>query len=57
MRNPFRTDPDVQAARDDLANYMDTARATGNYDETPEFVVANQAVIAAEQRARARRRD
>jgi hypothetical protein len=55
MRNPFHVDPDVRAARDDLANYMDTARAIGDYSETPEFVVANQAVIAAEQRAARRR--
>lgn len=56
MKNPFRTDPDVQAARGDLAEYMDTAKRFGNYEETPEFVAANQAVIAAEQRAKTRRR-
>lgn len=55
MRNPFRTDPDVQAARDDLANYMTQARANGNRDETPEYLVANQAVADAEQRAKGRR--
>lgn len=51
----FRTDPDVKAARADLAEYMQTARRTGNRDETPEFVVANQAVIDAENRAKARK--
>jgi hypothetical protein len=55
VKNPFRTDPDVQAARDDLAEYMDQARATGNLDETPEFAAANQAVIDAENRVKARR--
>jgi len=56
MRNPFRTDPDVQAARDDLAEYMDTAKRHGNRNETPEFLAANQEVIDAENRAKARRR-
>jgi hypothetical protein len=56
MRNPFRTDPDVQAARGDLAEYMDTAKRFGNYEETPEFAAANRAVIDAENRAKARRR-
>lgn len=56
MKNPFRTDPDVQAARQDLAEYMDQARATGNRDETPEFAAANRAVIDAEKRAKNRRR-
>lgn len=51
----FRADPDVQAARGDLAEYMDTAKAFGNLDETPEFIAANQAVIDAEDRAKTRR--
>jgi hypothetical protein len=55
VKNPFRTDPDVQAARNDLAEYMDQARATGNRDETPEFAAANRAVIDAENRAKTRR--
>jgi hypothetical protein len=56
VKNPFHTDPDVRAARDDLANYMDNAKRYGNLDETPEFIAANQAVIDAENRAKARRR-
>lgn len=56
MKNPFRTDPDVRAARDDLAEYMDTAKRFGNLNETPEFINANQAVIDAENRAKNRRR-
>ena len=56
MRNPFRTDPDVQAARDNLAKYMDTAKRHGNLNETPEFIAANQEVIDAENRAKTRRR-
>lgn len=56
MKNPFRTDPDVQAARGDLAEYMDTAKRFGNLDETPEFAAANQNVIDAENRAKNRRR-
>jgi len=55
MKNPFRADPDVQAARDDLATYMDNAKRHGNLNETPEFIAANQAVIDAENRAKARR--
>ena len=51
----FRTDPDVQAARGGLAEYMATARRTGNLNETPEFAAANQAVIDAENRAKARK--
>jgi hypothetical protein len=56
VKNPFRTDPDVTAARGDLAEYMDTAKRFGVLDETPEFAAANQAVIAAEARAKTRRR-
>lgn len=52
----FRTDPDIKAARTDLAEYMDNARRTGNLNETPEFAVANQAVADAENRAKARKR-
>ncbi|HZP54615.1 hypothetical protein [Actinocrinis sp.] len=51
----FRTDPDVQAARADLAEYMANARRTGDLNETPEFAAANRAVVEAEARAKARR--
>jgi len=51
----FRTNPDVQAARADLAEYMANARRTGDLNETSEFAAANQAVVDAEARARARR--